>query len=258
MPFPSVSEEEASDEDTVARARQTEVDTCRSHTDSLFPSVSERTISADTILDSHLISIEETEEESDDVFFSPSYAHAQKSDRDQNMTISPKSQASITVHILPNVVNIDDVSYNYCSDEDNTLNDSRSSTGMVSELLEDVHITEEPLITHKPHIQCTSDIPVLVDTKITSSSQSVSVPVPPIPAITVTSSTPAKQASHPGTCLSPAPSLTSTFPEGVFVGEARHKDGSLLSIVFQVSCLEHDIHAMKPAQSSTSIIEPYF
>lgn len=233
-----VSEEEASDEDIV-RSRVAEVDTQKwSHSDGLFPSVSERTISADAILDSHLVSIEETEEEGDDVFFSPS----QKSYKGKNMIASSNQmlpQNAVAIHILPNAANIEDMSYSYCSDEEATLNDSVLSTDIVSELLESVHVTEEPCMkaTSTFHSQCSSDMPTLVDTKITSSTQlSVSVPVPPLLAVTVTSSTPAKQASRPGSCLSSIPSQTSMLPEGVFTGEARHKDGSLLSIIFQVSC----------------------
>ena len=91
---------------------------------------------------------------------------------------------------------------------------------------------------HKPPSSSESrhrrQYPMPADPPLSSSRPSTSGPSPYPPSLSggsgLPSSTPAsKPSSRPASMLS-----ESSIPEGIYTGYARHKDGSLLSIIFQV------------------------
>lgn len=250
IPFPPLSEEEGSDyEDKDDKEEESIV--------TMFPSVSERSISIDYTYDTQLDCIEE-DTENIEAFVSTQ----------PNST----SEQEIVVQILPGMVAIGDTVYSYSDDESppSYLCSPPTHTDHLNEY--DNENTHKLLI--ESHNKSETHVPLYLDTssgnddtqhgdpaqkenslssdpptmtndphhsplKMTTDS-----PLPPsldnkehlfllgheMPS---SSSTPAPLLSRPTSRLSSQDSTL--LPEGIFTGYAQHKDGSLLSIVFQVS-----------------------
>ena len=252
-PFPPLSEEEGSDcEDKDEKEEESVV--------TLFPSVSERSISIDYALDVQLASIEEDPDENNEVFVSTQP--------------DSTSEQEVVIQILPGMVTIGDTVYSYSDDEsppsylsrppthtdhlnecdnDNTHklltdscnmsethvplyldtssdDDNRHGNPTQKENSSSTLSSDPPIMTNDPHhspINMTTDSPLLpsLDNKEHLFPLGHEMPS--------SSSTPAPLLSRPTSRLSSHESTL--LPEGIFTGYAQHKDGSLLSIVFQVS-----------------------
>ena len=231
--------------------------------DDMFPSVSERSVSVDYPLDSQLTSIiEAPEENEDDVFLSGEMTNSGSITGSSGLKCDGSllggnwegdgetweedgEDQEVVIQFLPHVVTIGDKSYEYCSDSDESV--KARSLNEVQEITPHTEIDESPAKNEKLNEQ------IIVESLETSSQFSnrnlimSSSPLPThneskpsndvIGGAPHTSSTPFKPSSHPTSQMSSITSRSSIFPEGTFVGRARHKDGSLMTVVFQVSDL---------------------
>lgn len=187
----------------------------------LFYSVSERSVSLDYGLDSHLASISE-EGGGSDVFLPDTLSpdpplstntESLPSSTDikcsSSVLISSDSDGANTesnevlITVMPNMVSMGDTSFEY-----NHPNSVSSSEGEA-----DVNNTTDQ-VPDKDEVN-TEDPPLLL------------------------SSTPCRILSRPNSRLSSAPSRAGGYPEGTYLGTIRHKDSTLMSVVFEVSTMKH-------------------
>lgn len=250
-PFPPLSEEEGSDyEDKDDKEEESVV--------TMFPSVSERSISIDYICDSQLACIEEDPDENNEVFVSTQ----------PNST----SEQEIVIQILPGMVTIGDTAYSY-SDDESPPSYLCSPPTCTDHLNECDNENTHKLLTES-HNKSETYVPLYLDTSSDNDDKRHGDPAqkennsssdPPTKTndchhsplkmttdsllspsldnkehlfllgheMPSSSSTPAPLLSRPTSRLSSQDSTL--LPEGIFTGYAQHKDGSLLSIVFQVS-----------------------
>ena len=230
--------------------------------DEMFPSVSERSISVEYTLDSQLTSIiEAPEENEDDVFLSGEMTNSGSITGSSGLKCDGSllggnwegdgetweedgEDQEVVIQFLPHVVTIGDQSYEYCSDSDESV--KARSLNEVQEIAQHTEIDESPANNYqKPNEQ------IIVESLETSSqfsNRNLIMSSSPLPTHNVSkssndviggaphiSSTPSKPSSRPTSRMSSTTSRSSIFPEGTFVGRARHKDGSLMTVVFQVS-----------------------
>ena len=191
----------------------------------LFYSVSERSVSLEYGLETHLTSISEES----DVFLSDnhkSYSSSPGLKCDSSLLLMKDSSSceyslesnsaerisggedqELLIQFLPHVVNIGDRSYEYSSGSCTP----ESEVCITVENIEDdaallnTGVKEEGPC-HEPH----DDRPKL-------------------------SSTPCRVLSRPNSRHSLVTSRTTGYPEGTYMGKIKHKDGSLMSVVFEVS-----------------------
>lgn len=229
--------------------------------DEMFPTVSERSISVDHTLDSQLTSIiEAPEENEDDVFLSEEMTNSgsitgssglkcdgsllgENWEGDGETWEEDGEHQEVVIQFLPHVVTIGDKSYEYCSDSDESVKER--SLNEIQEITQHTEIDESPAKNYQKLNE-----QMIVESLETSSQFSnrnlimSSSPLPPhnmskpsndvIGGAPHTSSTPSKPSSRPTSRMSSTTSRSSIFPEGTFVGRARHKDGSLMTVVFQL------------------------
>ena len=129
----------------------------------------------------------------------------------------------MVIQFWPQVITTGDRSYHY------SCSSSRSSS---EELLSDNELIPQSQLDNnkdkeeKKHLLTVQ--PLLTTAHDTGPQQEV----PPL-----LSSTPCRPLSWPGSRLSSAPSRTAGYPEGTYMGKVRHKDGSLMTVVFEVNSL---------------------
>ncbi len=186
--------------------------------DDMFYSVSERSVSLEYGLESHLTSISEES----DVFFTnnPGQSISSSIDLKCDSSLLKESVGSgcglesnsgcvdegddqeVLIQFLPHVVNIGDHSYEYSSGSCTP----ESEVFIVLENNKDEMISLNAAVLDDPHCE---------QPKL--------------------SSTPCRVSSRPNSRHSLVPSRTTGYPEGTYIGKIKHKDGSLMSVVFEVS-----------------------
>ncbi len=92
---------------------------------------------------------------------------------------------------------------------------------------------DDVVIQCLPHMVTIGDRSYQYDSSSTGTSPE-DVPVSREDPPPLLSSTPCRPLSRPTSRLSSAPSRGGGYPEGTYVGTVRHKDGSLMSVVFEV------------------------
>ena len=195
-------------------------------------SVSEKSISIEYGLDSHLASISEEDLE---VFLSDNESLAASAglllindgddavlEEDVRPTEEQEEQ-EVMIQFRPQVITIGDRSYHYsCSSSRSSSEESLSD----NELIPQRQLDNKEEKEEKQHLLTVQ--PLLTTAHDTGPQQEV----PPL-----LSSTPCRPLSRPGSHLSSAPSHTAGYPEGTYMGKVRHKDGSLMTVVFEVNSL---------------------
>lgn len=183
----------------------------------LFYSVSERSVSLEYGL---LASI--SEEGGSDVFLSDFPPPPPPVDNDSlpsltdikcssSVLISSDSDGcgstnEVMIKVLPHVVSVGDNSFKY---DHNSVSSSEGG-GSAADINDDDQMPPDT----NPH------------------DDEYSKEDPPI-----LSSTPCRILSRPNSRLSSAPSRTGGYPEGTYLGTIRHKDSTLMSVVFEVLCM---------------------
>ena len=206
----------------------------------IFYSVSEKSISIEYGLDSHLASISEEDSE---VFLSDNeslgaLAGSSAIQSEDLLLINGGDNAvleedvrpdeeqegqEVVIQFRPQVVTIGDRSYHYsCSSSRSSSEESLSDNELIPQRQLD-NKKEKEEKQHSLTVQ-----PLLTTAHDTGPQQEV----PPL-----LSSTPCRPLSRPGSRLSSAPSRTAGYPEGTYMGKVRHKDGSLMTVVFEVNSL---------------------
>ena len=219
----------------------------------LFYSVSERSVSLDHALESHLASISE---EGSDVFLSdppnhtPSdHAHYQQNHAHLHHSSSPSKYTPLSSDVFSSRDHTP--SDHTSSSRDHTPSDHASSFSDSSSMdnnnrLDSSVLTsgcgldsiegaghDDIMIQCLPHVVTIGDRSYEYDTSSPGTSPE-DVPVTREDPPPLLSSTPCRPLSRPTSRLSSAPSRGGGYPEGTYVGTVRHKDGSLMSVVFEV------------------------